>query len=83
MMNLKAAPLLALALLAPAVARAAPPGKPAGFRIPVEVKKLANGLTVVVSEDHSAPPSASPPPTASASASSPRAAPASPTSSST
>jgi predicted Zn-dependent peptidase len=35
------------------VAAAAPP--PAGWKLPVEVKKLANGLTVVVSEDHSAP----------------------------
>jgi predicted Zn-dependent peptidase len=35
------------------VASAAPPK--AGWRIPVEVKKLSNGLTVVVSEDHSAP----------------------------
>src|SRR5712692_6069246 len=45
--------LLALALLMPARAGAALPA--AGWRIPVEVKKLANGLTVVVSEDHSAP----------------------------
>jgi zinc protease len=29
--------------------------KPAGWTIPVEVRKLANGLTVVVSEDHSSP----------------------------
>ena len=36
-----------------ASAHAAPAGAP--FRIPVEVRKLANGLTVVVSEDHSAP----------------------------
>jgi predicted Zn-dependent peptidase len=36
-----------------ASAHAAPAGTP--FRIPVEVRKLANGLTVVVSEDHSAP----------------------------
>ena len=54
-MNPKAAPLLALALLTPAVARPAPPGKSAGFRIPVETRTLANGLTVVVSEDHSSP----------------------------
>jgi zinc protease len=37
---------------ATAVSAAAPPP---GWKIPVEVKKLANGLTVVVSEDHSAP----------------------------
>ncbi len=36
-----------------AAASAAPP--PPGWKIPVEVKKLTNGLTVVVSEDHSAP----------------------------
>jgi len=46
--------LLALAFFAPAVAGAAPPA-PAGWKIPVAVKKLQNGLTVVVSEDHSAP----------------------------
>jgi zinc protease len=40
---------LAALLAAPA----APPA--AGWKIPVEVRKLANGLTVVVSEDHSAP----------------------------
>jgi predicted Zn-dependent peptidase len=45
------APALALLLAAPALAA---PDK-GGFRIPVAVKKLANGLTVVVSEDHSAP----------------------------
>jgi zinc protease len=45
--------LLALGLLAPTLAGAAPPAP--GWRIPVEVKKLGNGLTVVVSEDHSAP----------------------------
>ena len=44
--------VLVIALAAPALATAAPP---AGWTIPVEVKKLANGLTVVVSEDHSAP----------------------------
>src|SRR6185295_14026366 len=44
--------VLALTLAVPAWAGAAPP---AGWKIPVEVKKLANGLTVVVSEDHSAP----------------------------
>jgi zinc protease len=42
-----------VALAGAAVAGAAP--QPTGWRIPVEVKKLANGLTVVVSEDHSAP----------------------------
>jgi predicted Zn-dependent peptidase len=44
---------LALVLVAPTLAEANPPA--AGWKIPVEVKKLANGLTVVVSEDHSAP----------------------------
>jgi predicted Zn-dependent peptidase len=42
-----------LAALLPVVASAAP--APSAFRIPVAVKKLPNGLTVVVSEDHSAP----------------------------
>jgi predicted Zn-dependent peptidase len=41
-----------LAVAASASASAAPP---AGWRIPVDVKTLGNGLTVVVSEDHSAP----------------------------
>ena len=45
--------LLALALFIPATAGAAPPA--AGWKIPIEVKKLPNGLTVVVSEDHTAP----------------------------
>ncbi len=45
--------LLAVAVAAPPAAIAAPPSP--GWRIPVEVRKLANGLTVVVSEDHSAP----------------------------
>jgi zinc protease len=44
---------LALAVSLPALAAAAPPAP--AFRIQVAVKKLANGLTVVVSEDHSAP----------------------------
>lgn len=48
------APLLTLALLAP-VARAAPAGREAAFRIPIATKTLANGLTVVVSEDHGSP----------------------------
>jgi predicted Zn-dependent peptidase len=43
---------VAVALL-PALTVAAPP--PAAFQIPVAVKKLGNGLTIVVSEDHSAP----------------------------
>ena len=43
----------ALGLL-PAVAVAAAPAA-SGFKIPIAVKKLPNGLTVVVSEDHSAP----------------------------
>jgi zinc protease len=29
--------------------------QPGGWKVPVEIKKLSNGLTVVVSEDHSAP----------------------------
>jgi predicted Zn-dependent peptidase len=45
--------VLALAGSLPALAGAAPPAPP--FRIPVAVQKLANGMTVVVSEDHSAP----------------------------
>src|SRR5262249_24116478 len=45
--------VLALALAAPL--GAAPAGKPEGWRIPHEVKKLGNGLTVVVSEDHASP----------------------------
>ena len=43
-----------LAVLAGATAAGAAPSPP-GWKIPVEVKKLPNGLTVVVSEDHSAP----------------------------
>ena len=46
-----AALALALALASPAAA--AP--KEAGWRLPTAVKTLPNGLTVVVSEDHSAP----------------------------
>jgi predicted Zn-dependent peptidase len=42
----------AAALLLPSLTLAAP--QP-GFKVPIAVKKLANGLTVVVSEDHSAP----------------------------
>ena len=42
---------LLLAPVAPAVDAAAPPA----WELPVAVKKLANGLTVVVSEDHSSP----------------------------
>lgn len=49
---------LLLAALVPATAGAAP-AKPAtataGWQIPIEVKKLPNGLTMVVSEDHTAP----------------------------
>ena len=75
---------LALGLLGPALAGAAPPARPAGFQIAIATKTLPNGLTVVVSEDHSSPDlrplDRS---TASASASSRRDAPASPTSSST
>jgi len=46
--------LFVLGVLACGAAASAAPPSP-GWRIPVEVKKLANGLTVVVSEDHSAP----------------------------
>jgi len=49
------APLLALVLLAPALAGSAAPARPAGWKIPVESRTLPNGLTVVVSEDHSSP----------------------------
>jgi len=50
--------LLTLSTLVPAMAsaataKAAPPA--AGWQIPIEVKKLPNGLTVAVSEDHTAP----------------------------
>ncbi len=51
----RAAPAAALAFaLALALPAAAAP-KDAGWRIPTAVKTLPNGLTVVVSEDHSAP----------------------------
>src|SRR6185295_10576315 len=43
---------LAFVFLVPATAAAAPA---AGWKIPIEVKTLKNGLTVVVSEDHTAP----------------------------
>ncbi len=47
---------LALALTAPAaLAASGTTPKGAGWRIPTAVKTLPNGLTVVVSEDHSAP----------------------------
>jgi zinc protease len=45
--------LLALAFLVPATAGAALPAP--GWKIPIEVRKLPNGLTVVMSEDHTAP----------------------------
>lgn len=45
----------AVAGLLPTLVLAAPAPQAGAFRIPVAVKKLANGLTVVVSEDHSAP----------------------------
>src|SRR5262249_15621984 len=45
----------ALALVGASSAAAAPPAKPGGFKLPLETKKLGNGLTVVVSEDHSSP----------------------------
>jgi zinc protease len=54
MLRLNLASLLVLGLVAPAVATAAAP-KAAGWHIPITVKTLANGLTVVVSEDHSSP----------------------------
>ncbi len=49
-------PLL-LAVLIPVTAGAAParPVAATGWQIPIEVKKLPNGLTVAVSEDHTAP----------------------------
>ncbi len=43
----------AVAGLLPTLALAAAPAP--GFKIPVAAKKLANGMTIVVSEDHSAP----------------------------
>jgi predicted Zn-dependent peptidase len=43
----------AVACLLPTLALAAPESP--GLKIPVAVKKLGNGLTIVVSEDHSAP----------------------------
>jgi predicted Zn-dependent peptidase len=45
--------LLALTLFVPATVGAAP--RAAGWKIPIEVKKLQNALTVLVSEDHTAP----------------------------
>jgi predicted Zn-dependent peptidase len=45
---------LALCLAAGPLA-AAPAAAPPSWEVPVAVKKLANGLTVVVSEDHSSP----------------------------
>jgi zinc protease len=44
---------LAFVFLVPATAAAASPA--AAWKIPIEVKTLKNGLTVVVSEDHTAP----------------------------
>ena len=44
-----------IALAVAAAVPAAADSKPAAWRIPTVVKKLSNGLTVVVSEDHSAP----------------------------
>lgn len=47
---------LALVLTAPAAPAASGKApKAAGWRIPTAVKTLPNGLTVVFSEDHSAP----------------------------
>src|SRR6266571_2021209 len=48
---------LLLAVLIPVPAGAAParPVAATGWQIPIEVKKLPNGLTVAVSEDHTAP----------------------------
>jgi len=48
------APLLALALL-PRPWPGRPRRRARGWKIPVEARTLANGLTVVVSEDHSSP----------------------------
>lgn len=48
-----ALPLLFVASVA--AAEPAPPSPRSRFEIPVAVKQLSNGLTVVVSEDHSAP----------------------------
>ena len=45
--------VVALALAAPL--GAAPAARPTGWRIPYEVRKLGNGLTVVASEDHASP----------------------------
>ena len=47
--------LLAFALAVPLTTGAAPAGRPAGWKIPIQSKALPNGLTVVVSEDHSSP----------------------------
>jgi zinc protease len=47
--------LLALVLSAPLTSAAVPVGRPAGWNVPVQSRTLANGLTVVVSEDHSSP----------------------------
>ncbi len=54
MPRLMLAPLLALGLVVPALATAAPP-QATTWRIPSEVKKLGNGMTIVVSEDHTSP----------------------------
>ncbi|MCJ2178228.1 M16 family metallopeptidase [Novosphingobium album (ex Hu et al. 2023)] len=55
---LLAAPLLALAIAPHAAFAAEPPAKssaPAAVHVPVEYHKLANGLKVVISPDHSVP----------------------------
>jgi predicted Zn-dependent peptidase len=51
-MHLRLLPVLLGGLLATAGAQAAAPDR---WQVPVAVKKLDNGLTVVVSEDHSSP----------------------------
>ena len=52
---LKAFACLATAVALSTPASAAPGGGAASWTLPVAVKKLPNGLTVVVSEDHSSP----------------------------
>jgi zinc protease len=49
------APLMALALLATLTAGAAPVSRAEGWKMPIQSRTLPNGLTVVVSEDHSSP----------------------------
>lgn len=74
---------LAAGLLAATAEAATPPNSPGKWQIPIATKTLPNGLTVVVSEDHSAPTFGLCSSTRSASVSSRRAGRDSPTSSST